>query len=257
MPSRFWIVTRLKPTSRLKDVVAKCSFKRLASLFTNGFPIGDLAGIYARADDAIADARQLIETVRQCHAASTPPPQYDPHMPTQIVGIPSRFWMVKRPTTTSQVEDICVECSFMRLAYLFKRGLLIKDIAGFYAERDDAIDDAQALVEAIRRPQPTATPAAEFGMYPVEIVGMPSSFWIVKRPTPSSRIEDICIECGLPQLAYLVKHASSISDFAGVYAEQDRARSYAQVLLLGTDQPPPANEDPSVDVVGMPSRFGL
>jgi hypothetical protein len=255
LPLQFWLVMKPTPTSDVDDVRIKCSFKRLARMIKKGFPIDNAVGIYADKRAAFIAARRRIRFLRQWYATNISPPLFDPNTSTRIVGIPSRFWMVKTPTPTSGVKDICVECSIPQLAHMFKRGLRIKEIAGFYAEKNHAIDDANSLLKAIEQPDAAGLPPARFDAYPIKSVGMPSRFWLVKRPTPSSHPDEICVRGSLPRVARMIKQGFSITDLAAICVDEDFARQHARVLVETMSFPAATNADSPAEVVGMPSRF--
>ena len=134
---------------------------QFARLVQDGLTINQVAGFYAQWDDAIEDANALVASLGQPQAAGTPPAQPYVTPSVALAGLPSRFWMLKRPTPASRVEGICIECSLTRLAYLVTGGLPLEEIVGFYAQKADAIDRAHALVEAIppsSRPEPGPPP---------------------------------------------------------------------------------------------------
>ena len=99
----------------------------------------------------------------------------------EIFGIPSTFWIVKKPTPASRVEDLCAECSFTRFALLLQAGLRFKDLAGLYAQKDDALalrpGTCPGLVPAAGQP----SAASSTPLFPP-----PSKSWECRRDSGSS-----------------------------------------------------------------------
>ena len=154
IPSRFWIVKRPTPTSRVEDICTECSFTQFALMLKAGLLFKDIAGFYAWEHEALDRAQTLVHALHTPRAKIRRLVRRIFSSSVEIVGMPPHFWLVTKPTPTSQVEDVCTKCSFKRLAHMLKNGLLLEDIVGFYARKGAAIKRAQALVDALPPPDP-------------------------------------------------------------------------------------------------------
>ena len=63
-----------------------------------------------------------------------------------IHGMPEQFWVVTQPSPVSGLEDILFPCSFGRLMKQVRGGLHEDEIAGVYADEDEAKNEALRLL---------------------------------------------------------------------------------------------------------------
>ena len=163
----------------------------------------------------------------------------------ELVGMPSRFWVVKKPTPLSRADDLYFECSFMHFARMVRDGLSISDIAGLYTEWDDAIDDADALVEAMSQPKAANNSSARSNAdSPVVLVGIPWRFWLVTRPKDTSKKNGSYCRCNFKQFAAQIVAGLDPNDIVGVYSNRKEAAIAAASNFLEIVPPMPAAETP-------------
>ena len=72
----------------------------------------------------------------------------------EIHGMPEQFWVVSKPSPTSELVDLCLACTFDELLFRGRGELHEDDIAGIYADEDEATEAAmQLLGKCSVRPQ--------------------------------------------------------------------------------------------------------
>ena len=64
----------------------------------------------------------------------------------EIHGMPEQFWVVLRPWPTSELVALCFACTFEQLLFRGRGGLHEDDIAGIYADEDEATEAAMQLL---------------------------------------------------------------------------------------------------------------
>ena len=67
----------------------------------------------------------------------------------KIQGLPAHCWVVTTPTPLSGLGDICFRCDFVQFALQVRGGLNENEIVGIYADQQAAIQEAEALLQAI------------------------------------------------------------------------------------------------------------
>ena len=63
-----------------------------------------------------------------------------------IQGMPQQFWVVLKPTPGCEMVDVCFACTFGRLLLQGRGGLKKDEIAGIYANKDEAEAEAMRLL---------------------------------------------------------------------------------------------------------------
>ena len=147
----------------------------------------------------------------------------------EIVGIPSHFWLVKRPAPDSLLGDICRRGSFKRFTLLAKNGLAVNEVVGVYTDQKAAVLAAIKSMKAVR--DGDAAAPLRRGNDSMEVVGMPSAIWLVTRPTPDSQLADICRQIDFPAYILEVRDGLCVKDIVGVYANKQTAVAVASELL--------------------------
>ena len=75
----------------------------------------------------------------------------------KIHGLPERFWVVLKASPGCELVDICFSCTFGRLLLQGRSGLKKDEIAGIYANKDEAECEAMRLLGQFPvRPQDSA-----------------------------------------------------------------------------------------------------
>jgi len=64
----------------------------------------------------------------------------------EIHGMPEQFWVVLKPSPTSELVDLCFACTFDELLFRGRGGLHENDISGIYADEDEATAAAMWLL---------------------------------------------------------------------------------------------------------------
>lgn len=62
-----------------------------------------------------------------------------------------KFWIVTKPSYTSEVEDICFEADSKTLALQFRGGLKEDDIHALFTTRDEAEKEAGRILVAFKK----------------------------------------------------------------------------------------------------------
>ena len=71
----------------------------------------------------------------------------------KVHGIPDTFWLVTSSTPHSDLGDVCFECDFERFALQIRGGLDEKAIIGIFADRTEAVELAEKLLQSIQQPE--------------------------------------------------------------------------------------------------------
>ena len=63
-----------------------------------------------------------------------------------INGLPETFWVVRKPSPVSTLQDICFPCTFERLVKQVRGGLKEEEIVGIFADETEATEAARKLL---------------------------------------------------------------------------------------------------------------
>ena len=97
-------------------------------------------------------------------------------------------------------------------------------------------DLKQLIKEAIEEVQPEINkdPLNEGFTPEIDEVG---AFWVVEKPTTSSTIDDICLECkDVAYFANQVKGGLDMGDIKGIFTKEPKAKKLAEKLLIERDK---------------------
>ena len=231
MPQSFWVVTKPALTSTRDDICFETSFPGFVRQIRGGLTVDEISVICTTRERAVATAARLLETMLRGDITHVPISRI--HEPMKIVGMPKTFWVVMTPTPASQLHQICFHSGIERFILHVADGLPIEDVAGIYASKQDAVTAAKGFLQAVRT-SPYATTSQ--CRSPLTTVGMPQTFWIVKTPTLSSTMADICLECSFQQLALHVRDGLVAQDIAAVYASKEDAIARASNFLKSANE---------------------
>jgi conjugative relaxase-like TrwC/TraI family protein len=252
MPRSFWIVSSPTPGSVLEDICVFADFKRFAAAVKGdpAVPGKRIVAIYSKRKDAVAAASQLLE------------PPYRPipaHAPIEIHGMPRAFWLVAKPTPASTLADFCFPISFDELARLIRDGLDIQTLFGVCATQPDASATASHLIETMLQGDIAEIPISH-SRTPLNISGMPGTFWVVTMPTPSSRLRQVCFHTSFAGLLSLAKDRLPVEAIAGIYGQKEAAVAAAVRLVKAVRRPklrnaPAVTGLPQIPLAGFPPTF--
>jgi conjugative relaxase-like TrwC/TraI family protein len=267
IPSSFWLVLIPRFNSQLSNICIESDFGELAIQALSGLRPKEVFGVYADREAAIAAASKLLEAI--CPPAIADIPTTQDCSTSKSLNSSSRFWLVTKPTPSSIMQDICFECDIDKYALQIMGSLHPSEIVGIYAEKANAIATASRLLGLMRHSDTANNAPRLQGQLPMEVVGMPQSFWLVAMPTQTSQIDDICSETNFTRLADQVTNGLRPREIVGVYADKNVAFSTASLLIETirqlnlTDAPttpigfgPASNLDQSeADAAATPHKF--
>ena len=236
MSRTFWVVMAPIPTSTLDDICFHCNFAEFAAnaVGETGFRTRTVVGIYAAKKDAVAVASQLIAT------GSHPDLTERQGGSIKTVGMPQTFWVVTKPNPRSTLRNLYFQSSFEGFALQMRGGLTINEVFGICTTEEDAVAAASKLLETMQQSDTSKIPIFP-GQAEINTVGMPSSFWVVMKPTPTSTIRHICVHSSFEHFLFHARNGLPIEDIAGVYATKKVAGDAAAELLRTVRQPPQKN----------------
>ena len=229
IPSSFWLVLIPRFNSQLSNICIESDFGELAIQALSGLRPKEVFGVYADREAAIASASKLLEAI--CPPAIADIPTTQDCSTSKSLNSSSRFWLVTKPTPSSIMQDICFECDIDKYALQIMGSLHPNDIVGIYAEKATAIATASRRLNLMRHSDTANNASRMQGQLPMEVVGMPQSFWLVAMPTHTSQIDDICRKTNFTHLADQVTNGLRPREIVGVYADKNVAFSTASRLI--------------------------
>ena len=105
----------------------------------------------------------------------------------KIKGLPEHLWIVLKPSPGCEMVDVCFTCTFGRLLDQVRGGLKKDEIAGIYANKDDAEGEALRLLGQFPvRPQDSA-----FFQVVVNVMVQPKAEGLTARELGEAAVEAV------------------------------------------------------------------
>jgi hypothetical protein len=131
----------------------------------------------------------------------------------ELQGFPATFWVVTKPTPTSELGDICFEANIIELACQFRGGLDETTIHGIYVSEVEAQRVAANLLAEVKKKKDGSSPNRRGHM-------IPGKFYILRNDLMVLHYSDQS-ECW---------ESTSYRGYATAFDSQEEAQSVLEKL---------------------------